>query len=431
MAPAHFAHHLQHLATIRAAAFQAADPIAAVSRTLRMSGSLLQVSTHTVQLHPDSRIFLIAFGKAASPMMIAAAAQLGDKLTMGVAAVPHTQKSELPESVHAIPAAHPYPDQGSLAAGAAAVDLLRDTRQHDLVLVLISGGGSAMFEHPLPGITLDDLRTLGETLLHSGAPIDEINTVRCVLSFVKAGGLARLAAPARCVALILSDVVGDRLSTIASGPTVLRRPRPEAARAILERYALWETAPLSIRAAISQKRPWFPPAPRPLNVLIGNNRHVVNAAQRQAEELGFPTKILSRRMQGEARQVGRAVASRLASSPRPGCLLMGGETTVTVRGKGRGGPNQELALAASLVIEGIPKVALMSLATDGVDGPTDAAGAVVTGETATQIREADVNVKSTLAENDSYTALKVCGALIQTGPTQTNLNDLVVGLAYS
>lgn len=427
----HYSDHPQHLAAIRSAALRAADPFTAVERILRLSDSHLLAGTHALLLHPDSRIFLIAFGKAASAMTTAAAAQLGDTLTMGVAAVPHTKKGELPLCVRAIPAAHPYPDEGSLAAGEAAADLLRDTVQEDIVLVLISGGGSAMFEHPLPGIGLDDLRTLSEILLQSGAPIDEINTIRRALSLVKAGGLARLAAPARCVALILSDVVGDRLSTIASGPTVLHRPKPEDARAILERYALWKVTPQTVRAALSQKPPSFPPAPRPINVLIGSNRLVVEAAQKQAEKLSFPVKILTRRMRGEARQVGHTVASRLVSSSRPVCMLMGGETTVTVRGKGRGGRNQELALAASLVLDGIPGVAMMSLATDGADGPTDAAGAVVTGESLAQMQKAGIDVKAALAENDAYPALQACGALIHTGPTHTNLNDLVVGLAYS
>jgi hydroxypyruvate reductase len=425
-----FNRHRQHMRLIREAALQAADPEAAITSNLRLTPTSLHAGAHTLPLAPNSRIYLVALGKAAIPMTTSAAAQLGDKLAAGIAAVPRRPPTDFPASVQAIPAAHPLPDEGSLAAGAAAANLLRETKKDDLVVVLISGGGSAMFEHPLPGITLDDLRTLYDLILRSGAPIEDFNAVRRALSLVKAGGLARLASPARSVALILSDVVGDRLSTIASGPTVLRRATPEAARAILERYDLWRAAPESVRAALSLKRPAPPPAPRPVNVLVGSNRQVVDAAQRQAEVLEFPTRVVTRRMRGEARQVGKRIASRLQSARRPMCLLLGGETTVTVRGQGRGGRNQELALAAALAFEGTEGVALMSLATDGVDGPTDAAGAVVTGETAARIRALNVDPETALHENDSYPALKACDALIHTGPTGTNLNDLVVALAY-
>jgi hydroxypyruvate reductase len=427
----HYSDHPQHLAAIRNTALRTADPFAAVIRNLRLSDSHLYAGTHAQPLHPDSRIILIALGKAASPMAIAAAAQLESRLVGGVAVVPIQHSGELPTSVNAIPAGHPHPDEGSLAAGEAAVELLRDTSKLDYVVVLISGGGSAMFEHPLPGITLDDLRTLNASLLHSGAPIEDINTVRRALSLVKAGGLARLAAPARCVALIMSDVVGDRLSTIASGPTVLRSANPEAARAILQQYALLDSTSQSVRAALSPKQASPPPAPRPITILVASNHAVVQAAQVQAEELGFPVKVLSRQMRGEARHVGQRIAKRLASATGPLCLLMGGETTVTVRGRGVGGRNQELALAASVILDGVENVALMSLATDGVDGPTDAAGAVVTGRTATQLRAARVDAEAALVANDSHTALHACGALVRMGPTQTNLNDLVVGLAYA
>jgi len=425
-----FIHHRQHLADIRKAVMQAADPSAAVTASLRLSHSALHAGSHTLPLAPNARIFLIALGKASSTMTQAAAAQLDSKLVAGVAAISRRTQVDLPANVRPIPAAHPLPDEGSLAAGAAAAALLHDTCKDDLVIVLISGGGSAMFEHPRPGIRLDDLRRLYDLLLRSGAPIQDFNTVRRSLSLVKAGGLARLAAPARSVALILSDVVGDRLSTIASGPTVLRHAPPGEARAILERLGLWEIVPDSVRAALSRKQPAPPPAPRPINILVGSNRQVVHSAQRQAQALGFPAHIVSRRMRGEARRVGRRFASRLLRTPRPMCLLMGGETTVTVRGQGRGGRNQELALAAALVLQGNTGMALMSLATDGVDGPTDAAGAVVSGETMGRMRAMGVDPHAALSENDAHPALRACEALIHTGPTGTNLNDVVVGLAY-
>jgi glycerate 2-kinase len=425
-----FAHHRQHLFQIQNAALQAADPLAAVTAHLRLSPGLLHAGSHALPLKPETRIYLIALGKASPAMTEAAAGQLGPKLSAGVAAVPLRHEGELPQSVRTFTAGHPLPDEGSLAAGSAAAALLRSTRKDDLVIVLISGGGSAMFERPLPGITLDDLQRLFDLLLRSGAPIEDFNTVRRAVSSLKAGGLARLAAPARCVALILSDVVGDRLSMIASGPTALRRAPPRAARAVLERFGLWEAAPDPIRKALLQPRPAPPRAPRPIHVIVGSNRLVVEAACRQCEALGFPTRILSKRMHGEARRVGRNLATRLVRAPRPSALLMGGETTVTVQGAGKGGRNQETALAAAMVLDGIRHVAVMTLATDGMDGPTDAAGAVVSGETLGHMRRLNIDPHAALAENDAYPVLHACRALIRTGPTGTNLNDLVVGLAY-
>ena len=287
-----------------------------------------------------------------------------------------------------------------------------------------------MFERPRPGITLDDLQRISDLLLRSGAPIEDVNTVRRALSSIKAGGLARLAAPARCVSLILSDVVGDRLSTIASGPTVLQRALPGAAQDILERYDLWNVAPDSIRSALQQSPPAPLRAPRPIHVIVGNNRMVLEAARDRCEALGFPARILSRQMRGEARQVGRRFAARLKRAERPCAWLMGGETTATVVGSGKGGRNQELALAAAMVLDGAPNVALMALATDGMDGPTDAAGAIITGETVQRMHALGTDPQVTLAENDAYPALQACSALIHTGPTGTNVNDLVVGLVY-
>ncbi|MGD8812933.1 MAG: DUF4147 domain-containing protein [Anaerolineales bacterium] len=425
-----FSLHRQHFASIQNAALQAADPHRAVTTHLQIDPSCLFVGSHVLPLQPQAHIFLIAFGKASPAMATAAAAQLGSKLTAGVAAVPRGHDANLPQSVLTFVAGHPLPNEGSLAAGGAAVDLLRHTNKDDLVLVLISGGGSTMFEQPQPEITLEDLQTLYEMLLRSGAPIEDFNNVRRAISNLKAGGLARLAAPARCVALILSDVVGDRLSTIASGPTVLRRTPPSVAQSILERYNLWRQTPASIRSALQQSRPAPDRAPWPIHVIVGNNRLALEAARQESEDLGFPTRVLSRRMHGEASHVGRDLAARLIGATRPGALMMGGETTVRVQGSGKGGRNQELALAAAMVLDGISDLALMALATDGLDGPTDAAGAVVSGETLGCMRALDIDPQTALAENDSYPALHACKSLIHTGPTGTNVNDLVIGLAY-
>lgn len=455
----------EHLTAIRQAALAAADAAATVVANLRLDGNVLGVGPHRIRLTRFSRVVLVAFGKAAPSMARAAAAILGDRLTAGVATIPTTllevtvsgsrsgsrglgreqarvpaasRSDALGEVLKRItfqPAGHPLPDEGSLAAGGAAADLLKTLGPDDLLLALVSGGGSAMIELPLPGISLADLQEMTALLLRCGAPIQAFNSVRQALSQIKCGGLARLASPARTVALILSDVVGNRLSSIASAPTVLRRPDPARARQILRDSGIWERTPPSVRAALSastsnRRTSTSKHAPRPVNLLVGTNRQVVEAAARRAESLGFPPRILSTRMQGEAQQVGRAFAERLLRAPRPACLLAGGETTVTVKGRGRGGRNQELALAAAIVLEGMPGLAVMAFATDGVDGPTDAAGAIVSGETLRLHRRRRWDPTAALVDNDAYPLLQAARALVFTGPTGTNLSDLVVGLAY-
>lgn len=432
--------HIHHLTEIRHAALAAADPTDIVSRYLHVRGNSLQAGSHQFELKPTTRIFLIALGKAAPAMCQAAVNVLGDRLSAGVAAVPQNHTFPSHPRINTFQGGHPLPDEGSLAAGLATDKLLSSTRQEDLVLALISGGGSAMFELPIPGINLEDLRTLNTLLLGSGAPIEEINTVRCALSQIKAGGLARIAAPAPVVALILSDVVGDRLTAIASGPTVLSKPPTKArgrgsemrssAQDILVQYEIWSQLSDRVRSAFSRLKATPIRARRPKNIVVGNNKMVVNAAANRAASLGFTTQIITLRMQGEARDVGNRMGKKLIRAQGNTCLLMGGETTVTVRGTGHGGRNQELSLAAALTLEGIPKVALMALATDGVDGPTDAAGAIVSGDTILKMRTKGFDPHAALSENASYLALNAAGALLNIGSTGTNLNDLVAGLVY-
>jgi glycerate 2-kinase len=419
-----------HVAEIKRAALAAAEPASCVRKNLRLEGDVLHAGPHRHELRPGARIFLVAFGKAAQAMSRAAVDVLGERTTAGIAAVPHTCSGRLPKRIQAYPAGHPLPDSGSLAAGQAIADLLSNTKDQDIVITLISGGGSAMLELPVHGVTLDDLRSVNLALLHSGAPIDAINTVRRTLSQIKGGGLARMAAPSPVIALILSDVVGNRLSSIASGPTVLRSVNRQAARAVLESHGIWDQTPYAVRAALG--RPESPPkrARRPKNILIGSNRQVVEAAARKAAKLGFTPRVLSFQMHGEAREVGHRLARGMRRTKGPTCILMGGETTVYVRGSGRGGRNQELALAAAKGLEGVAKVVVMALATDGIDGPTDAAGAVITGKTVPKARALGFDPESALAENDCYPLLDAAGALLHTGPTGTNLNDLVLGLVY-
>jgi glycerate 2-kinase len=440
------------MAAIRNAALAAADAGSAVDVNLRLQGASLVFGQQRLDLDPSARVFLVALGKAAPAMAQAGASILGERLTAGLVTILQPpQDDDVSGRAEAarrpwhqghdrltfIPSGHPLPDTGSFAAGEAAERLMVDARPGDVLLALISGGGSAMAELPLPGISLQDLQSTNALLLRSGAPIEAVTAVRRSLSRIKGGGLARLAAPAVTIGLILSDVVGDRLSSIASGPTVLRRSEPQAARAVLESYGLWGRVPASVRSALARTGDGRrggegnrPRPPRPHNVLVGSNRQVVEAAALEAATMGFRVRVLTRQMRGEARQVGARLAALLLRAGRPACLLMGGETTVTVTGGGRGGRNQELALAAALGLEGVPHVAVMSLATDGIDGPTDAGGAVISGETAAQAHSLGLDPAAALALNDSYPLLNAVGSLLFTGPTGTNVGDLVVGLSY-
>ena len=430
-----FEDHKDHLRKIMLQALGAADPHAAVQRFLCLSQEGITAGTYLLDLKPEARVYLVAFGKAAPAMTNAAVEILQDKVAGGVVAA-QCPLDDPPPVLQCFIAGHPLPDAGSLAAGYAVAQLLKNTSEDDILLALVSGGGSAMLELPLPGIELDDLRRLNSLLIQSGLPIHKINAVRRALSRIKNGGLARLAAPARVVSLILSDVVGDRLSAIASGPTVLKPASHAEARQILKERGLWAETGESIRVALNSPGPPRVRARRPRNILIGNNSRVIHAAGQQAIALGFSERIVTSNMQGEAREVGDRFGLQLRNIRQrgmleePTCLLMGGETTVSVQGQGLGGRNQEVALASAIALEGTPRIAVMSLATDGVDGPTDAAGAVITGDTAARAEALGFTPRESLEENDAYPLLEAVGALIHTGPTGTNLNDLVVGLLY-
>lgn len=334
---------------------------------------------------------------------------------------------------------HPIPNAHSLRAGRAALQFVSGLRADDLLLCLISGGGSALMMAPHSGLTLDDLQSLTRQLLACGARIDEINTLRRHLDQVKGGGLAWAASPARVVSLILSDVVGNPLEAIASGPTAPDPSSRADALSVLEKYGLIE----NISAAILHTLEHAPETPKPgeglfahvENVIVGSNALAAQAALRQAEAEGFHAQFLGDSWQGEARQVAKTLCNFVSpfplgrgawgeGIPRPLCLVAGGETTVTLRGKGHGGRNQELALAAVPELDGLPNLMLVSLATDGEDGPTDAAGAVVTGETAKRARALNLDPGAFLERNDSYHFFAPLGDLLQPGPSGTNVNDL-------
>jgi glycerate 2-kinase len=431
-----FADHRAHFTQIRTAVLSAGDPYRAIQRHLDFSGGSLTARSFSFSPYDSGRIYLIAIGKAAGAMTEAVLDILGPQIHAGVVTFLDEPNEDFPPQLKTIKTGHPLPDAGSISAGSAAQALLRETRPEDLVIVLISGGGSAMFELPIPGISLGDLITVNQALLDCGAPIQEINVIRRTLSQTKAGGLARMAAPAKVLALILSDVVGNQLTSIASGPTVLRSDRPGRAKNLMVRHGIWDHLPGDVQAALWTTRTKRHPAPWPKNIIIGSNRMILDAAASEATALGFEPRIIHAHMSGEAREIGQQMAHRLmhlASTGKrlkPQCLLMGGETTVTIRGDGRGGRNQEIALSASIALEDIENVALMSFATDGVDGPTDAAGGIITGTTTRTARAFNLEVRRALEDNNTYPILDAVGGLIRTGSTGTNLNDLVVGLVY-
>ena len=414
------------------AALAAVEPAAAVRRHLRRTGDALVIDDRRYPLGEHRRALLIAAGKAAVPMAVAAAETLGPALDRGVVVtkVGHAGRAgELPSTVAVIEAAHPVPDESSIRGAQAVADLAQAAGEDDLVLFLISGGGSALLTLPVPDLDLPGYQALTAALLRSGATIDELNTVRKHLSQVAGGQLARLAAPATQATLVLSDVVGDPLPTIASGPTVADPTTVADARAVLARYRVDAVDPALLRETPKAGDPALAGAH---HVLVGSNRLAARAAAERARELGYHTLLLTTYVEGEAREVAR-VAAALAKGvrsagdplPPPACLIWGGETTVTVRGDGRGGRNQELALAAAIALEDWPGVTLLALATDGGDGPTDSAGAVVTGATIGRARALGLDPHDALARNDSYPFLAALGAHLRTGPTGTNVNDLL------
>ncbi len=437
----------EHLETIRVAAVEAVEPGRAVARFLSRDGDVLRAGDASTRLAPGASVRLVAAGKAAAAMAEAAASVLGERLERGVLVTKHGHLGgrTLPPSVAVFEAGHPVPDDSGRAGVAAVEALLAGRHEGDTVVVLLSGGASALLADPAEPLGLDGLRATTDLLLRSGAPIGEMNAVRKHLSRLKGGQLARLAAPAHVVSLVLSDVVGDPLDVIASGPTA---PDPTSftdAWEVIERRGLVDVLPAAVRTRLRDGvEGKLPDTPKPgdalfarvTNVIVGSNRLAALAAADAARTLGYETLLLSTFVEGEAREIarvaaalGRGVLAHEDPVGPPACLVLGGETTVTVRGNGRGGRNQELALAAALALEGIEGVSVMALATDGSDGPTDSSGAVVDGGTVAAIRAGGVDPAAALRGNDAYAALAAAGAHLLTGPTGTNVNDLLVVLA--
>ena len=371
------------------------------------------------------RVRLVAIGKAAWQMARAAADCLGSRIETGTVITKYAHAKGPIRNFAVFEAGHPVPDENSFRATQAAVDSVRDLTAEDTVLFLISGGGSALFELPL--VPEEELRSVTQQLLASGADITEMNTVRKRLSAVKGGKFAALCAPAHVFSIVLSDVLGDRLDMIASGPSAPDRSTAEDAQRIAEKYALRLSA--QTQALLSA-----PPAPFPGNVetrITGSVRQLCLAAAERCRALGFTPHILTDCLSCTARDAGAFLAAIARTHCRDGnrvAYLAGGETVVRLTGTGLGGRNQELALAAAEDIAGLSNAAVFSIGSDGTDGPTDAAGGYVDGTTREALLEKGIRIADVLQNNDAYHALAQVGGLIMTGPTGTNVNDLSVVL---
>lgn len=382
----------------------------------------------------------LGIGKASIPMLTALAEAIPLSSTLAISKHASSASSSdyrppLSASLNLFPillGGHPIPNMDSFRAGERALEFVSALKEDDTLVCLISGGGSALMTAPRDGISLEDMQTLTSLLLASGACIDEINILRRQLDRVKGGGLAR-ATKAKVISLILSDVIGNPLEAIASGPTYPDPTTKEDALAVLKKYKIKDQTPksildyLTVVTSLESERLLAPL--EVTNLIVGDNQLAANAAMEQAQREGFHAEILMNELQGEAREIGIMLAKRLrddvSKRPHPFCLIAGGETTVTIIGNGKGGRNQELALAAVGGLRDLKNVMLISLATDGEDGLTDAAGAVVTGESARRAESLGLRASDYLSRNDAYSFFDEMGDLIQTGPSGTNVNDLV------
>ena len=427
--------------SIFASGLKSADPFAAVAKTIVLHGSRLRIGARTYELSAVQNIFVAGGGKAAARMALAVQALLGGRLDGGVIVVKHGHQLPI-ERIKVIEAGHPIPDRAGLDGARQVMELARRCGEKDLLFFLVSGGGSALLPYPAAGLSLEDKQRTTEALLKSGAKIQEVNTVRKHISQIKGGQLARLAAPAKMVTLILSDVVDDALEAIASGPTVPDSGTYGDCLRIIKHYGV--QIPLVVvdfleRGASGR----IAETPKPSdgifrnvqNIIVGGNRSALTAAEYRAGALGYQTEILSNTMEGESRIVAKLHAARVkeflrtrTAASRPACLLSGGETTVTVRGDGLGGRNQEFSLAAAIEIDGLDGVVILSGGTDGTDGPTDAAGGIVDGSTIDRGRARNLDATVFLDKNDSYHFLQATEDLLITGPTLTNVMDLQVTL---
>ena len=425
------------------AGLDAADPESAIRRAVRIRHNRLTVGTRKYDLAVFSRIVCIGAGKASGAMAAALERQLGARLEGGLVVVNDGQTGET-KKIRLLQARHPVPDHRSEKAARRMVRLLESLTDRDLVLMVLSGGASSLLTAPAAGLTLQEKQRTTRLLLRSGATIQEVNTVRKHVSGIKGGRLAA-ATPATVVTLVLSDVPGDDPATIGSGPMAPDPSTFSDAKEVLDTFKIRNRIPLAVRRHVERGvQGRIPETPKPGEALfsrvqhhvLGNNRAVIERMAERARALGLRPMTLTTTLSGEAREIGKlfgalAKEMRVSGNPvrPPACLLAGGELTVTVRGKGLGGRAQEFALAAAPSIEGLSRVFVAGFGTDGIDGPTDAAGAIVDGETVSRAREKGMSLEAALRENDSYGFFHRVGGHVVTGPTGTNVNDVYMILA--
>ncbi|MCP4694222.1 MAG: glycerate kinase [Desulfobacterales bacterium] len=422
----------------------AVEPAAAVDRFCRRQGASLRVGDESYDLSRVDRIFVVGGGKAGAPMAAALERLLGDRIEGGLVVVKYGHVADLAR-VRLVEAGHPEPDANGEAGAAEIMNLVKSAGERDLILCVLSGGGSALLPLPAPGLTLADKQAASRALIACGASIHEINAVRKHISGIKGGRLARAAHPAPLTSLILSDVVGDDLDVIASGPAAPDASTFADCAAVIEKHrvrgALPEAVVHHIEAGLKGEVSESPKQGDTVfngvrNTIIGSNIEAILAAETEARALGYHTLVLSSMIQGDTSEAARfhaALAREIVKTgrplPRPACILSGGETTVQVTGKGLGGRNQEFALAAAPDIAGPDAVLLLSAGTDGTDGPTDAAGAFAHSDTIRRAEAAGLDPARFLSDNDAYHFFDALGDLFKTGPTNTNVMDLRIVLA--
>jgi glycerate 2-kinase len=420
------------------AALTAADAAKAVSRHLKVDGEGIDIAGRLYSLRSYKRLFVIGAGKGSALMCRALVKLIGDWLYGGTIIAKYGYAVAM-KKIAIIEAGHPIPDENGLRATEQIVRLLRQTTNEDLVINLISGGGSALLCSPADGISFHEKQEITRRLLSCGAPIGEINAIRKHISKVKGGRLARLAYTSTLISLILSDVVGDSISAIASGPTAPDPSTFSECQVILDRYKLRTEKAVSIARFIDKgsageieetPKPGDPIFDNVMNVVVGNNRLAVSAAKERAERLGYSVKVIDKLAEGEATELAvahAAIVKKIYHSGavrRPACVISGGEATVTLHGDGLGGRNQEFALATALEIDGLDGVVALIGGTDGSDGPTEAAGGIVDGGTVRRGETTGLDARDYLSRNDSYHYLKATDDLLVTGPTFTNVMDL-------
>jgi hydroxypyruvate reductase len=420
------------------------DPYEAVKRFVRLDGKRLVLHQEdrvedVLDLQAVDRVFVVGGGKATAPMARAAEDILGEEIKRGIINVKYGFAEKLLRT-EVIEAGHPLPDEKGVKGARGILDLLRSAAERDLILSLISGGGSALLPLPAGTITLVEKQTLTRRLLECGAGIEEINAIRKHISLSKGGQLARAAFPATTVNLMLSDVVGDKMDVIASGPFVPDQSTFHQAWAIIEKYGLAdipESIKVHLRQGLEGRIPETPKVgdvvfSRVRNRIVGSNLLALEAAKEEAERMGYRTLILSSAVEGETKEVAKvhtAIAKEILASGQPlrapACVISGGETTVTIGGHGLGGRNQEFCLAAALDLMNLPaRVVVLSGGTDGNDGPTPAAGAIVDHHTVQRGIQAGMKAAEYLRDNDSYRFFEKTGDLLVTGPTKTNVMDV-------